>query len=90
MGAALYKRLSFAGIRIVTLSEGEITELHVGLKGTMNALHLKDLADKTRRGQRGRIEAGESGGSNSFGYDVVKRIGDDGEPVRGERRINPQ
>jgi site-specific DNA recombinase len=26
-----------------TLSEGEINELHVGLKGTMNALFLKDL-----------------------------------------------
>jgi DNA invertase Pin-like site-specific DNA recombinase len=35
--AALYKRLSFAGIRIVTLAEGEITELHVGLKGTMTS-----------------------------------------------------
>jgi DNA invertase Pin-like site-specific DNA recombinase len=51
--AALYKRLSFAGIRIVTLAEGEITELHVGLKGTMNALFLKDLAQKTHRGLRG-------------------------------------
>jgi site-specific DNA recombinase len=50
--AALYKRLSFAGIRIVTLAEGEISELHVGLKGTMNALFLKDLAQKTRRGPR--------------------------------------
>ena len=88
--AALYKRLSFAGIRIVTLAEGEITELHVGLKGTMNALFLKDLAQKTRRGLQGRIEAGRSGGGNSYGYDVVKRIGDDGEPIRGERRINPE
>jgi DNA invertase Pin-like site-specific DNA recombinase len=67
--AALHKRLSFAGIRIVTLAEGEITELHVGLKGTMNALYLKDLAQKTRRGLRGRVEAGRSGGSNSYGYD---------------------
>lgn len=58
--AALYKRLSFAGVRIVTLAEGEITELHVGLKGTMNQLFLKDLADKTRRGLRGRVEAGRS------------------------------
>jgi hypothetical protein len=41
---------------------GEITELHVGLKGTMNALFLKDLADKTRRGLRGRIEKWRSGG----------------------------
>jgi hypothetical protein len=87
--AALYKRLSFEGIRIVTLAEGEISELHVGLKGTMNALFLKDLAQKTRRGLRGRVEAGRSGGGNSYGYDVVKRIGDDGEPVRGERRANP-
>ncbi len=36
--AALYKHLSFAGVTMVTLAEGEISELHVGLKGTMNAL----------------------------------------------------
>jgi len=86
--AGVYKRLSFAGIRIVTLSEGPINELHIGLKGTMNALFLKDLADKTRRGLRGRIEAGKSGGGNSYGYDVVRTIGKDGEPLRGERQIN--
>ena len=40
--ALLYKHLRFAGVMIVTLSEGEISELHVGLKGTMNALFLKD------------------------------------------------
>jgi DNA invertase Pin-like site-specific DNA recombinase len=45
--AGLFKRLNFAGVRLVTLAEGEISELHVGLKGTMNALFLKDLADKT-------------------------------------------
>ncbi len=60
--ASFYKRCSFAGVRIVTLAEGEINELHVGLKGTMNALFLKDLAAKTRRGLRGRVEAGKSGG----------------------------
>ena len=60
--ASFFKLMSFAGIRIVTLTEGEISELHVGLKGTMNALFLKDLADKTRRGLRGRIEQGRSGG----------------------------
>ncbi len=48
--AGLYKQLSFAGIELFTLAEGEINELHVGLKGTMNALYLKDLAQKTRRG----------------------------------------
>ncbi len=48
--AGLFKRLTFAGVNIVTLAEGDITHLHVGLKGTMNALFLKDLADKTHRG----------------------------------------
>ncbi|WP_171239137.1 recombinase family protein [Ruegeria sp. HKCCA5763] len=86
--AAIFKRLSFAGVCIVTLAEGEISELHVGLKGTMNQLFLKDLADKTRRGLRGRVELGRSGGGNSYGYDVVRRLGPDGQPVTGERVIN--
>ena len=86
--AALYKRLRFAGIRLVTLSEGEITELHVGLKGTMNALFLRDLAAKTHRGLRGRVEAGRSGGGNAYGYRVVRQIGANGVPSTGERAIN--
>ena len=86
--AALYKRLRFAGIVMVTLAEGEISDLHVGLKGTMNALYLKDLADKTRRGLRGRVEVGRAGGGNSYGYEVVKELGPDGMPVHGGRRIN--
>jgi site-specific DNA recombinase len=86
--AGVYKRLRFAGVRIITLSEGQISELHIGFKGTMGALHLKDLADKTRRGLRGRVEAGKSGGCNSYGYDVVKDFTDTGEPERDARRIN--
>jgi DNA invertase Pin-like site-specific DNA recombinase len=75
--AAFFKQLDFVGIRIVTLAEGDIGPLHVGLKGTMNALHLKDLADKTRRGLRGRVEAGKSGGGLSYGYAVVRGQTDD-------------
>lgn len=56
--ATPYKHLKFAGVTIVTLAEGEISELHVGLKGTMNALFLKDLAMKTHRGLRARVEKG--------------------------------
>ncbi len=88
--AGLYKRMQFAGVILVTLSEGEISNLHIGLKGTMNAIFLKDLADKTRRGLRGRVEQGKSGGGNSYGYDIVKRIGEDGDYARGERRLNEQ
>lgn len=84
----LFKRMQFASVCIVTLSEGDVSHLHVGLKGTMNALFLKDLADKTRRGQRGRIEKGMAGGGVCYGYDVVRTIAADGRPTTGERKVN--
>lgn len=86
--ATLFKRLQFAGVTIVTLAEGEISELHVGLKGTMNALFLKDLAMKTHRGLRGRVEAGKSGGGICYGYRVVHQMDGRGELIRGDREID--
>ena len=85
--AGLFKRLTFAGVNIVTLAEGDITHLHVGLKGTMNALFLKDLADKTRLGLRGRVELGRPGGGLCYGY-KAKRTPHDGAAT-GEREIVP-
>ena len=88
--AALHKAANFAGVRIITLSEGEITELHVGLKGTMGALYLKDLADKTRRGLEGRVREGRSGGGLCYGYRVIRGPLDrHGEAERGLREIDP-
>src|SRR5687767_5080627 len=86
--AGLFKRLTFAGVNIVTLAEGDITHLHVGLKGTMNALFLKDLADKTRRGLRGRVELGKSGGGLCYGYKVT-RATHDSAAATGTREIIP-
>ncbi len=87
--ATLYKHLQFARVPLVTLAEGEINELHVGLKGTMNALFLKDLAKKTHRGLRGRVEKGFSAGAVGYGYRMVRRLNSEGEMVRGEREIDP-
>jgi site-specific DNA recombinase len=86
--AGLYNRLSFLGARIITVAEGEVGELHVGLKGAMNALYLKDLAQKTRRGLAARVRAGRSASGLCYGYAVVHEAGRDG-PVRGGRRIVP-
>jgi len=85
--ATLFKHLKFVGVSIVTLAEGEINELHVGLKGTMNALFLKDPADRTRRGLCGRVEAGKSGGGLCYGYRAMRQITTDGKPIRGNREI---
>ena len=51
----------------------------------VNRAIVKDLADKTRRGLRGRVEAGASGGGLCYGYDVVSGPAGEG---RGQRRIN--
>jgi DNA invertase Pin-like site-specific DNA recombinase len=41
--ADLYDRLSFRGIRIVTHAAGEVTQLHIGMLGTMAQLYLSEL-----------------------------------------------
>jgi DNA invertase Pin-like site-specific DNA recombinase len=87
--AGLFKRLTFAGVGIVTLAEGDITFLHIGLKGTMNAMFLKELADKTRRGLRGRVELGKAGGGLCFGYRIVRTF-KDGVVSTGEREVVPE
>lgn len=76
--AHVFKRLSYFGVTLETLSEGVITELHVGLSGTMNQLFLKELANKTRRGLVARVKKGFSGGGRCYGYDVID-TGPDGE-----------
>jgi site-specific DNA recombinase len=87
--AWLYKRLRHAGVKIVTLADGEISAIHIGLKGTMAALFLEDLAAKVKRGQRGQVERGRAAGGLAYGYRVVRRFGADGRPETGLREIDP-
>ncbi|MCV2866990.1 recombinase family protein [Albidovulum sediminicola] len=87
--AAFHKAMSFAGIPVVTVAEGTINELHIGLKGTMSALYLKDLAQKTHRGLEGRVHAGKSAGGLSYGYRIDRQVLLDGSFTTGDRRIDP-
>jgi site-specific DNA recombinase len=88
----VFKQLNFLGVRLITLAEGYIDELHIGFKGTMNAVFLKDLRGKVRRGLRGRVEKGKSGGGLGYGYEVVRHLEFDarGRLIRGDRTINQQ
>lgn len=86
--AHFYRRFRYMNIGLETVAEGEINELHIGLKGTMNALYLTDLADKTRRGMIAAVLKGSIPGGKTYGYDLVKRYDDKGEPIRGLREIN--
>ncbi|WP_420420477.1 recombinase family protein [Pacificispira sp.] len=87
--AALHKTFEFLGVRLVTLQEGLVTDMHVGLKGTMNALFLRDLADKTRRGLEGRVRKGASAGGNAYGYRVMRPSLSQGSEERGLQQIEP-
>ena len=82
--ADIYQRLEFNRVSVKTVSEGDVSEIHIGLKGTMSALFLKDLKIKVKRGQEGRILAGAASGNLCYGYDLIP-----GEEA-GRWRINPE
>ena len=86
--AAFHKQMSFQGIPVVTVTEGPISELHIGLKGTMSALFLKDLAQKTHRGLEGRVRQGKAAGGLSYGYRLERALQADGTFTTGERSIH--
>src|SRR3546814_8196298 len=54
----------------------------------MNALYLKDRADKTRRGMIAAVLNGAIPGGRTFGYDIVRRMNERGELIPGLRKIN--
>ena len=48
---------------------------------------MKDLANKTQRGQRGRIEAGKIPGGKTYGYRLMPTLISDDTVNRGDREI---
>ncbi|MGK7864669.1 recombinase family protein [Falsiroseomonas sp. E2-1-a4] len=88
--AAFYKQAEFHDVVMFTVGEGKISPLHIGLKGTMGAIFLRDLADKTRRGQEGKVRAGRLVGRVPYGYDhVTRQMTAAGEVERGLVQPNP-
>ena len=82
--ADLHDRMTFRGIRLHAVNVGEITAMHAGVLGMMAQAYLRDLGEKTKRGQLGRALKGKIPGGKAYGYDVLP-AGADGA---GERSIN--
>jgi site-specific DNA recombinase len=74
--ADLQDQLAFHGIGLFTPFLGEITQIHVAVMGMMAQMALKDLGEKTKRGQLGRILKGLSAGGIAFGYRKIADAGD--------------
>ncbi|GAB3129501.1 recombinase family protein [Novispirillum itersonii] len=88
--ADTFDLLQYLGISIETVGNGTVSQVDVGLRGTMNALYLTDLADKTRRGMKAAVQRGSLPGGQTYGYRIVRKIGEDGELERGHREIVPE
>ena len=86
--ADLYDRLTFARVQIHTTSQGAITQMHIGIMGTMAQMMLAETGEKVRRGQLGRARAGRIPGGLAYGYEVVPPA--PGAKEAGERRIIPE
>jgi site-specific DNA recombinase len=82
--AELHDRLTFLGIKLHAVATGEITPMHAAVLGMMAQAYLKDLGEKTKRGQLGRALKGKIPGGKAYGYDVLPA----GAEGAGERRIN--
>ena len=73
----LYERLTFAGIRLVAVSQGVDTdnpqaELLIGVHGLIDAVYWRELAQKTHRGMQGLALRGSHTGGRCFGYRSTK------------------
>ena len=66
--AGIHKRLRFSKIEIRTVQDGKAEEIHIGIKGLLGTLYLKDLAQKTKRGQAGVVRDRRHNGGRSYGY----------------------
>ena len=78
---ALFKRLKHRGVRLVTLAEGEVSNIHVAVSGISNALYLEAVAFKTRRSIIDKVRKGEVITGLAYGYRVVKIHAEDGTLV---------
>lgn len=73
--ARLYAVADYAGVELWTIADGQVTQLHTGLKGLMGELYLKAVAEKTRRGLIGVVKRGGIPGGRCYGYDVTGKAG---------------
>jgi DNA invertase Pin-like site-specific DNA recombinase len=70
--ATFFKRMRFAGVEIATTVDGVLGPMHIGIKGTMNAMEREKIVMRTRGGLLDRIEKGRSAGGCPYGYRVVR------------------
>jgi len=64
----LNRFFAYYKIKILTSKEGWVNDMHIGFRGMMGKMFLKDNADNVRRNFAGKIENGKIPGSVAYGY----------------------
>jgi hypothetical protein len=68
---AIYEKLKFFEITIISVHEGPADQMQVGVRGIVSAFYLSDLGHKVRRGAAGNIRQGKHAGGLAYGYRVT-------------------
>jgi len=66
--SGIYDRLTFAGVDIISVSDGKANTVQVGLRGLVGQLFREDNVQKVRRGMTGLVKQGLSAGGKAYGY----------------------
>ncbi|MGN6105502.1 MAG: recombinase family protein, partial [Kofleriaceae bacterium] len=82
----IFKRLQFAGVPLVSMSDGIDTsqrnaKLNFTVKSMLADLYLDDLRDKTLRGLEGRALAGFATGGVPYGFRTMAETGGSGRTL---------
>lgn len=77
----VFRHFRWYGAHIWTPAEGEITELHIGIKGIISSQSSKDTAVRVRRTFRQKVENGHVPGPPAYGYRTVSA---------GRKEIDPE
>ena len=80
--AVLYKQLDYYRCALISVTEGEIRSLDMGMRALIAQEDLRKIAVNTKRGQRGRIKVGKHAGGHCFGYQVVPAPDGDGSMIK--------
>ena len=79
--ADIHDRLKYLGVQFLTVQHGRMSEMHIGILGTMAQMQLGELRAQTIRGQRGLVRDGRIPGGLCYGYEAIPG------GRTGERRI---
>jgi len=82
--AGLYKHLSFSGVMMVTLAEGENQRAPCWPKRDDECPFREGSAKKVRRVSKAEFAMAKSGGGLGYGYQTIRKLDERGELIRGD------